>query len=54
MIRPFLAWILGAVEWRTDVTWADPDRPESGELTELDEAYDEGRAWAHTLMGVTP
>lgn len=45
-----LAWILGAVEWRLSVTWADPARPSDGALTALDDAYDAGRSWALDLM----
>lgn len=51
MIRRACAFIKGMREFRSDVTWADPARDyQSGySYTELDEAYDRGREWAHRL-----
>lgn len=43
------AFILGMLEFRSDFTWADPARDDDDNYTELDEAYDEGRDFAHRL-----
>lgn len=43
------AFILGMYEFRLSCTWADPAREDAFDYTELDEAYDWGREWAHRL-----
>lgn len=43
-----IAFLRGVAEFRLGYTWADPDRGDD-EFTELDEAYDWGREWAHRL-----
>ena len=43
------AFLLGALEFRKDCTWADPNRSATEPYTLLDEAYDWGREWAHRL-----
>lgn len=44
-----LAFLRGMIEFRRDMTWADPNRPEDGELTELDSCYDAGRDFIHRV-----
>lgn len=47
----FFAWLLGMAEYRLDFTWADPMRRKiNGWYTELDDAYDRGRALAHRIF----
>lgn len=43
------AFLLGMFEFRLDCTWADPARTDGCSYTELDEAYDWGREWAHRI-----
>lgn len=43
------AFLLGMREFRMGYTWADPNRTVLDPYTELDEAYDWGREWAHRL-----
>jgi hypothetical protein len=42
------AFIRGAVEFRSDCTWADPARGDGGP-TALDDFYDAGREFAHRI-----
>lgn len=47
----FFAWLLGVTEYRLDFTWADAMRRKiNGWYTELDDAYDRGRALAHRIF----
>lgn len=43
-----IAFFRGMYEFRIGYTWADPSRGDDG-FTELDDAYDCGREWAHRL-----
>lgn len=43
------AFALGQAEHESDLTWADPARPDGG-YTELDEAYDNGRYSMHAAL----
>jgi hypothetical protein len=53
MLRKLKAFLRGVYEFRRECTWADPARDEMPSsvmaYTELDEAYDHGREWAHRL-----
>ena len=50
MYAKVIAFIRGMYEFRLSGTWADPNRNEvNGYYTNLDEAYDQGREWAHRL-----
>ena len=42
------AFLRGMLEFRSDYTWADPARVGSCH-TDLDDAYDKGRDFAHRL-----
>jgi hypothetical protein len=46
-MKRVIVFFRGMYEFRRDCTWADPSRVAT--LTELDEAYDLGREWAHRL-----
>lgn len=50
VLARFTAFARGAYEFRSDVTWADPAQSDSNPYTELDEAYDQGRDFAHQLF----
>lgn len=43
------AFMRGALEFRSGITWADPKRGDDDELTALDHAYDWGREMAHRI-----
>ena len=49
MLSKLIAFIRGMIEFRSGLTWADPARTVCNWYTELDEAYDCGREWAHRL-----
>ena len=42
-----IAFLRGVYEFRSAFTWADASR--NDQPTELDDAYDRGREWAHRL-----
>ncbi len=46
----FTAFARGACEFRHDITWADPARSGDNAYTELDDAYDCGRDFAHRIL----
>ncbi|AMM44664.1 hypothetical protein [Xanthomonas phage f20-Xaj] len=50
-MKKIKAFLLGMYEFRMGYTWSDPARNYDSGLsyTELDEAYDWGREWAHRL-----
>lgn len=49
-MNKYTAFLLGMYEFRMSYTWADPNRADHNDwYTELDEAYDLGREWAHRL-----
>lgn len=43
------AFFRGMREFRLSLTWADPARTADNPFTELDNAYNWGREWAHRL-----
>lgn len=45
------AWLRGVRQFRWTCTWADPARTDADPYTELDEAYDYGREFAHRITG---
>ena len=48
-MKKIIAFLLGAREFRLSWTWADPTRSDYNPYTELDEAYDRGREFAHRI-----
>lgn len=46
---PWLAYLLGMIEFRLCCTWADPMRTDDDGYTALDDAYDRGRDMAHRI-----
>lgn len=48
-LKHIRAFLLGMWEFRRSYTWADPARTQHNNYTDLDEACDRGRAWAHVL-----
>ena len=49
MIKIIAAFILGIREFRLSFTWADPARSDDDDYTDLDDAYDRGREFAHRI-----
>lgn len=49
-MKKITAFLRGAWEFRLSWTWADPARDDNHHpYTELDEAYDRGREFAHRI-----
>lgn len=48
-MKKLRAFFLGMKEFRSCITWADPARTSDHNFTNLDEAYNWGREWAHRL-----
>lgn len=48
-MHTILAFLRGIFEFRTDLTWVDPGRDDVNHYTQLDQAYDRGRDFAHLI-----
>lgn len=48
-MNKLFAFLLGMREFRISMTWADPNRTDECDYTDLDDAYNRGREFAHQI-----